>query len=116
MVGGGGISSGGGYTLQGNVRASAPTASGGGFHLQGGLFGVYVIQDDVDAEILLHVERLEDGQARITWPATATGYRLEVTTSLEPRAPWQPVLPAPGGNAFVTPWNQPARFYRLAKP
>ena len=57
-----------------------------------------------------------DGQVTLRWPAEAAGYGLEFTPVIGEAANWQPVTPAPAGNTFTTPFNQPLRFYRLQKP
>jgi sugar lactone lactonase YvrE len=59
-------------------------------------------------------------QLLLSWPTTATGYRLEATSSLSPGNPWLPLTnpPVVVGPAFVVT-NQlggGAAFYRLSQP
>ena len=54
----------------------------------------------------------------ISWPASATGYNLETSTSLAPGSTWSPVAGATpnGGNMQVTvPTSDTMRFFRLRK-
>lgn len=115
VAGGGGVSRGGDFTLSGGpVTSSVGASSGGAFRLAGGLIGVYVVESPGAPTI--RVVYTSDGQAELSWPAEAIGFQLEHTSGLGPAAVWQPVSPAPTGSAFLTPFNQPARFFRLRQP
>lgn len=115
LAGGGGVSRGGDFTLSGGpVTSSLGASSGGVFRLAGGLIGVYVVETPGAPRI--RVEFTPDRQARLSWPADATGFQLEFASQLGPAAVWQPVSPAPAGNAWVTPVDQPGRFFRLRQP
>ena len=56
----------------------------------------------------------------VAWPARATNYVLEATTSLAPGSAWTPVLTLPTtvGTQSTVPANTttPAQFFRLHKP
>lgn len=111
-VTGGGASQGGAFALNGTAGEPATgEVAGGEFTLSGGLIGVYV----VPGEVALTLTQKDFGEATLTWPA-ATGHVLEFTAAVGPGANWQPVTPAPPGNTFTTPINQPARFFRLRRP
>jgi hypothetical protein len=86
---------------------------GGAYVLSGGLWAVVVVPS---GHVVLALEKTESGQARLSWPPDAVGYQLEFTTALGPTAVWSPVSPTPAGNVFLTPMNQPVRFFRLRKP
>ena len=110
VTSGGGRAAGPGFALEGSAgQPSLQTSTGGNYQLSGGLLGVII----VPGEVLLTIERLDTGEAKLSWPASATGYVLEFATQLSEPAGWQPVVPAPVGNNFQTPLNQPLRFYRL---
>jgi hypothetical protein len=110
VTSGGGRAAGPGFALEGSAgQPSVQTSTGGNYQLSGGLLGVILVPGDV----LLTIERLDTGEAKLSWPASATGYALEFATQLGEPAGWQPIVPAPVGNNFQTPLNQPLRFYRL---
>lgn len=110
VTSGGGRAAGPGFALEGSAgQPSLQTSTGGNYQLSGGLLGVIIVPGDV----LLTIERLDTGEAKLSWPASATGYVLEFAAQLSEPAEWQPVVPAPVGNNFQTPLNQPLRFYRL---
>ncbi|MBN9693807.1 MAG: hypothetical protein J0M24_26500 [Verrucomicrobia bacterium] len=110
VTSGGGRAAGPGFALEGSAgQPSVQTSTGGNYQLSGGLLGVIIVPGDV----LLTIEHLDTGEAKLTWPASATGYVLEFAAQLTEPAGWQPVVPAPVGNNFQTPLNQPLRFYRL---
>lgn len=113
VTGGGGKSDGGTFAVAGSA-GNAPSAAsqGGTFEVTGGLVGVAVVPDDVTPELTF----TDTGEATLTWSAAATGYVLESSPSVGEFANWQPVTPAPVGNTFTTPFNQPLRFFRLHKP
>lgn len=105
--------SGGVFRLVGYVAsAGAGTSAGETFELTSGLIGVYVA---TGGDVPLHVELTVNGDTRIWWAPNETGYQLESTITLGPGSNWQPVIPAPLGNEFITPPLQPGRFFRLKK-
>jgi hypothetical protein len=112
-VTGGGQSGGGAFAVAG-AAGNAPSAvsQGGTFTVAGGLVGVAVVPGDVTPQLAL----TDTGDAKLTWSGDATGYVLEFTPVIGEAADWQPVTPAPVGNTFTTPFNQPLRFFRLRKP
>lgn len=110
---GGGRAGGGVFAVDGVAgQTSTAASSGGNFQVTGGLVGVVVIP----GEVAITVETTADGMARLSWPSTAVGFQLEFAAQLGPQPDWKPVLPAPTGNVFSTPMNQPYRFFRLHKP
>lgn len=112
LAGGGGVSSGGGFILNGAVTQPGIRGSAGGaFELTAGLFGIAVIPDPGTPQIA--VRFTEDKLAELSWDVDASGFVLEFSPSVGPDAVWQPVSPAPTGNTFVTPCQQPARFFRF---
>ena len=113
-AGGGGLSSGGAYVLNGWVAsAGAGTSSGGEFDLTCGLVGVYVLPEE---DRRLMVERTADGRVRIWWSSELVGYQLESTAALGSGGDWLPVDPPPAGSSYTVEPGGPARFYRLRKP
>lgn len=112
-VTGGGQSGGGTFAVAGAAgQTSVAVSKGGTFTVTGGLVGVTVVPGDVTLELTI----TDDGNAKLTWSGNATGYVLEFSPTVGEFANWQPVTPAPTGNTFTTPFNQPLRFFRLRKP
>lgn len=112
-TGGGGRAGGGNFSVNAAVGQPSTTSSqGGNYQLTGGLLGVVV----VPGEVVITVERTEEGSTRLTWPSTAVGFQLQSASQLGPQPDWKPVEPAPPGNVFLTPTDQPLRFFRLRKP
>ncbi len=112
VTSGGGRASGPGFALEGSAgQPSVQTSSGGNYQLSGGLLGIIIVPGDV----LLTIERLDTGEAKLSWPASATGFVLQFASQISDPANWQPVDPAPSGNSFQTPFDQPLRFYRLSR-
>ncbi|MBL9139730.1 MAG: hypothetical protein JNK85_27925 [Verrucomicrobiales bacterium] len=115
LAGGGGVSRGGAYVLTGAVtQPGILGSSGGAYELAAGLFGIAVIP--TPGTPMIAVRFTEDKLAELSWAVDASGFVLEFSPSVGPDAVWQPVSPAPTGNTFVTPCQQPARFFRFRKP
>jgi hypothetical protein len=95
--GGGGTSSsaGGEFSVQGTVGQPDPqTASGGVFSLQGGFWGLYGVIQNPGAP-LLTIQRLTNGDLRVSWPLPATNWVLDESSTLgQAPAPWTEVDPA----------------------
>lgn len=104
---------GGGFQVEGAVgQPDTGTSRGGPFTVTGGILGVVIVPGDV----ALRVEKTEDGQAKLSWTAEAAGFQLQFATTLGTAPDWKPVEPVPDGNIFITPADQPLRFFRLHKP
>ncbi len=121
--GGGGTSSGGQYSISGTIgQPDAGAMAGGIYALTGGFWGlVQAIQ--TPGSPLLSVELLPNGNVRVHWPANATGFVLDQTTSLAVSpAPtvWAPVgttYQTNAGQISITTSPSPAqRYFRLRKP
>src|SRR6266542_6208377 len=112
--GGGGISSGGAYSVSGTIgQPGAAVLTGGQYSLAGGFWGGIGLVQTPGAPTL-SIEKLADG-VRVFWPAPATGLLLD--QSLAVTGTWSQAsfpyatnsrdisvsVPAPAGN----------RFYRL---
>lgn len=116
-TGGGGRSDGGNYWVIGSVLTPAVGVStNGDYELMGGLVGVYALETEGGGDVVLTVTRTASGEAVLSWPSTAVGYRLEMTFLPGPAAVWQAVTPAPPESTYTTAFEGPARFYRLRKP
>jgi hypothetical protein len=110
---GGGDSAGGQYAIRGYATsAGAGTSRGQAFELTCGLIGSYAV---ALGDVALSVELMSTLQARVWWPASVVGYRLEFTTALRPGAVWQPVEPPPVGNSYLAGLSDAPRFFRLRK-
>jgi len=116
--GGGGTSTGGGYSLSGSIgQPDAGTMSGGGFSLDGGFWAVIAVQ--TPGTPLLAVRRTATNTVVISWPSTVPGFVLQQSANLN-TASW--ISPAEtvtndGTNKFIIV-NPPAgnRYYRLIRP
>lgn len=119
ISGGGGVSTGGVYTLTSVIgQPAAQTLSGGNYQLQGGfLAAVGLVQAPGMPKLAL---ALTNGLARISWPRTTDGVVLEKTATLSGNpVPWSSIGGAYQTNAtevFVleplAPGNQ---FFRLRR-
>ena len=100
--GGGGLTSGGGYSLNGTIgQPDAGAMSGGAFALAGGFWHDFAIQGPPLAI------RLAGGNTIVlTWPNPSTGYVLQQTANMSgPGGGWVDVTQAPvvnGTNKEVT--------------
>jgi hypothetical protein len=111
--GGGGVSTGGSYTLVGTVgQPDAGTATGGAYSMQGGFWPGVILAGQGELPTL-YIER--SGQlVVITWNPNAIGFVLESTLDLTHQV-WSLVPPDNPGIVNVQP-NDASRYYRLRKP
>lgn len=112
--GGGGTSSGGGYSVSGTI--SQPDAGGsmnGGQYSVTGGFWVLPFAVQTPGRPTLTIVPFGPGQARISWTPNTPGYVLQQSSSLSP-ASW---VDAPSGaaNPVTVPATLPVKFYRLRK-
>lgn len=120
--GGGGTSSGGGYTLTGTIgQPDAGKLSGGSFELTGGFMSVVTAVQSPDAPVLA-VARLGN-DVILSWPDPSVGFFLEETSALaNPSSStlWTETSTAPvvvGEAKQVTvPAPVGLKYYRLSKP
>jgi hypothetical protein len=116
--GGGGASTGGGYSLAGSIgQPDAGVMSGGGFSLEGGFWAVVAVQ--TPGSPLLTIRHTPTNTVVVSWPATATGFVLQQSANLNTGiwgAPSETVS-LDGANKFIIV-NPPTgnRFYRLRAP
>lgn len=110
---GGGSSSGESLALSGVAYAQASGVySGGPFELVSPPADAFLVTI-WNVNLRIRVSGL--GQASISWPAGATGYRLQWATRLGPGADWQDAAPVPQATEFAFPLADNARFFRLVK-
>ena len=115
--GGGGTSTGGGYSLSGTIgQPDAGTMSGGNYTIQGGFWSL-IAAIQTEGAPLLTITR--SGQSAIvSWPSPSTGFVLQETTNLG-SATWTNVAQTPIDNgttksvAITPPVGN--KFYRLKK-
>jgi hypothetical protein len=111
--GGGGTSSGGGYTLSGTIgQPDAGTLSGGNYVLEGGFWGGAFAVQQVGSPTLF-VERV-GAQVRVTWDPNTAGFVLQETTNLSNPASWGNT--SGGFNGVMLPATGATKFYRLQRP
>jgi hypothetical protein len=74
---------------------------------------------DVGGGVRLSIAKENDGRIKLSWPAAATDYFLEVTPALGPDAAWDLVFDVPveedGSLVIRVDGDQPAQFYRLSR-
>jgi hypothetical protein len=112
--GGGGISTGGGYSVSGTIgQPDAGLLTGGAFSLQGGFWGVVTASRPA-----LSIRR-SGSAVIISWPAPSTGFRLQENPDLGTTG-WTYVATSPvlvGSENQVTVISPVGkRFYRLRNP
>ncbi len=113
--GGGGTSTGGGYSVSGTIGqpdAGGPM-TGGNYSLTGGFWALPFAVQSVDAP-LLSIAPFGAGQARISWTSNTPGFVLQETTNLS-TGPWVN-SPSGAGNPVTVPATLPIKSYRLRKP
>jgi hypothetical protein len=110
--GGGGTSSGGGYTLSGTIgQPDAGTLSGGNYVLEGGFWGGAFAVQQVGAPTLI-IQRV-GMQVQISWDPNTPGFVLQESLSLSAPS-WGNTSGA--FNGMTVPASGPTKFYRLRKP
>jgi hypothetical protein len=111
--GGGGISSGGGFTLSGTIGQwdAGGTMTGGGFALTGGFWALPIAVATLDAPTL-GIVPAGPGQATISWNGGGPGFVLQVS---DDGYTWSD---APSGvaNPATVPATFPIQLYRLRRP
>ena len=116
IVAGGGAFQGQGYSITGAIAQhdAHAASSGGSYRLSGGFYAAYAVLQTSGAPHLTLT--FEAGNARLTWPATATGWVLEWNSTLAPTG-WQAVEPPPQvhDSFYLATVSAPRGFFRLRK-
>jgi len=108
--GGGGTSSGGGYSIAGTVgQPDAGRMSGGGYTIEGGFWGG--VQPLASPRLFV---RYVGGNVVISWSPATPGFVLQTSASLSP-AQWTTSAGA-SASPVVAPADGRSRFYRLVSP
>jgi len=113
--GGGGNSTGGGYSVSGTIGqhdAGGPM-TGGGYSLTGGFWALPFAVQSADAP-LLTIAPFGAGQARISWTPNTPGFVLQENTNLN-TSNWVN-SPSGAGNPVTVPATLPIKSFRLRKP
>lgn len=117
IAGGGGVSSGGAYSVSGTIgqHDATPAATGGNYSLTGGFWGIYAIQVTGAPQLTITTSV---NVVVISWPSASPGFNLQMST--DPAGTNWVAAPAPTDNGvikFITV-NAPTgnRFYRLKNP
>jgi hypothetical protein len=123
--GGGGTSSGGGYTLSGSIGqpdAGGPL-TGGGYSLVGGFWSAVSAVQTPGAPLLTVTRDAVSGAVTVSWPVPADGWVLDQTGALatSPAAiSWNqvgfPYQTNAGRISITVPNPSGNRVYRLRKP
>jgi len=113
MDGGGGASSGGGFTLTGTIgQPDTGTLSGGNYSLQGGFWPAIVLPATGETPTVFI--QLSASSIIILWSPTTAGFSLEQSSTLLPGS-WAPA-PSGADNPAMIPLGSGPAFYRLKKP
>jgi hypothetical protein len=118
VSGGGGVSTGGRYSIGGTVgQHDAGGMSGGGYSLTGGFWALYAVQ--TPGAPTLSIGRTSTNTAMVYWPSPSLGWNLQVNTNLS-KANWftPPETVQDNGTVKYIIVNPPTgkRFYRLNHP
>lgn len=116
MDGGGGTSSGGGYTVTGTIGqpdAGTTPMTGGQYAVTGGFWAFATVVQTPGAPIL-SIEASGPGQATISWTPDTPGWVLQESPDLIPSS-WTN-SPSGATNPVAVPATLPKKFYRLFKP
>ena len=116
--GGGGTSTGGGYSLTGSIgQSDAGTMSGGSFSLDGGFWAIVAVQTPGSPR--LTIRHTPTNTVVVSWPSTATSFVLQQSANLQGGIWGAPseTVGLEGTNKFIIV-NPPAgnRYYRLVRP
>ena len=110
--GGGGTSSGGGYTLSGTIgQPDAGTLMGGNYVLQGGFWGGVFAVQQVGSPTLV-IQRAGPNVI-ISWDPNSPGFILQETMNLSNPASWSATFG--GFNGMSVPASGTTKFYRLRR-
>jgi hypothetical protein len=117
--GGGGTSTGGGFTIHGTIgQPDAGTMSDGSYTLTGGFWSILTAVATEGAPVL-SIVMTGPNTALVSWPLPATGFVLQQNAALGP-ANWAIVATPPvdnGGIRSVNILTSPGHwFFRLYKP
>lgn len=119
VSGGGGVSTGGVYTVSGTIGqpdAGGPM-TGGNFSLTGGFWALYALQGP--GAPVLTIKLTTTNTVMVYWLSPSTGYNLQVNTDLA-TANWVPPGESVTDNGTIKyiVVNPPSgrRFYRLKSP
>ncbi|MGI8605290.1 MAG: hypothetical protein ACR2OZ_20140 [Verrucomicrobiales bacterium] len=117
--GGGGTAAGGSFMVRGSIGlldAAASSLAGGSYTLRGGFWQDFALPTPGGGPGLT-LTRSRGGEVRLSWPAEAAGYQIEVSADLLNWAADGSVpLPGAGEKDFPAPSAAvPRRFWRLNK-
>jgi hypothetical protein len=122
IAGGGGNSSGGGYTVSGTIgqHDASGTLSGGSYQLVGGFWSLISVVSAVNSP-LLSIKHTGSSQVIVSWPAPSTGFVLQQSTNLTRTNNWVTSgysVTTAGGTNYITIAPPPgeALYFRLVNP
>jgi hypothetical protein len=118
IAGGGGMSSGGTYSVSGTIgQPDAGQMSGGTYSIAGGFWGIYAVVQTPGAPFLIIVP--SGSNVQLLWPVSATGFNLQTNSNLA-TSNWGPVSQTTnvvsGTNIVTVPSTQGDLFFRLKYP
>lgn len=115
MDGGGGVSSGGQYSLSGTVGQfdTGAEMAGGPFSLLGG-FWALPIQVQIEGGPTLTITLTSSSGVRLSWTPAPSGYVLQESAGVTPGS-WTD-SPSGAVNPVVISAGSAAKFFRLRKP
>ena len=122
VSGGGGSSTGDGYTVTGTIgQADAGNLSGGGYSLTGGFWSI-IAAVQTPGSPLLTIASVSTNHVKLAWPATFSSFRVQQDASVG-NTNWIsvntnsfPVTVANGSNTVTLPISGGNQFFRLVSP
>lgn len=117
IAGGGGTSTGGGYSLSGTIgQPDAGLAmTGGNFSLTGGFWSLFAVQ--TPGAPLLTITLTSTNTALLSWPVSALNFQLHENTNLALPNGWSPVAQPTLTNgaqiSLTIPASAERKFFRL---
>lgn len=119
VAGGGGVSTGGVYTVSGTIgqHDAGQTLTGGGYTLNGGFWALFAVQSA--GAPTLTIFRTPTNTAVVSWPSLSTGWRLQQNSAVNGGTWTTPseTVNDNGTTKFIVV-NPPTgnRLYRLSNP
>ncbi len=116
LDGGGGVSTGGVFAVNGTVgQPDAGVMTGGNFSLAGGFWGVVIPVQQSNAPVLF-IANLQNGAVKVSWSPNTPEFVLQEAADLNPLPVAWTNAPAAWTNGAVLPAASQTRYFRLSKP
>ncbi|MCC7377555.1 MAG: hypothetical protein IT581_23040 [Verrucomicrobiales bacterium] len=115
IVAGGGSSTGPNTVLVGAIPSVGSGVSAGGSYILSSGSAAVLKRNNSSTPVLLSAKLTANHTVVLEWPASAQGYVLESSTSLDSGGVWTPVIPQPTSPTYSLGSESPAKFFRLRR-